>query len=473
MKRIGIIGGGFTGTMTAVQLIERANGPLAITIVNDRGTFNKGVAYDPYSKGHLLNVTAAKMSAYPDRPNHFMDWVMARPSFAHTERILVANAFLPRDLYGEYLTSVWNNAEAIAVRKKIKVRVIEDTVADLDVTDDAVDLILRSGQRITLDRCVIATGNHAPRDPGIRQPAFYQNPRYFRNPWNVASVSGADSALPILIIGNGLTMVDTVLGLLEHGFTNTIWSISPNGYNILPHRHNGLAYTKLTEELRDTMTLRELVALVNKHIRSVREFGVSAEPVIDSIRPHVQRIWKRLTPAERRIFMARLRHLWGVARHRVPLHIHDRLQQLRIDGRLRILSGRLIDISEENGAVHVEHFDHKRQATATLQVCRVINCTGPETDLMRLEEGFLKNALLKGSIAQDELKLGIRTDTETFAVLDATGRPHERLFTLGSNLKGELWESTAVNELRAQAELLAKDLLLLPSGRKVATAPAR
>ncbi|HMC98090.1 MAG TPA: FAD/NAD(P)-binding protein, partial [Flavobacteriales bacterium] len=68
VKHIGIIGGGFTGTMTAVQLIERSNGPLEIVILNDRGTFNKGMAYDPYSKDHLLNVTAAKMSAYPDRP---------------------------------------------------------------------------------------------------------------------------------------------------------------------------------------------------------------------------------------------------------------------------------------------------------------------------------------------------------------------------------------------------------------------
>ena len=31
-------------------------------------------------------------------------------------------------------------------------------------------------------------------------------------------------------------------------------------------------------------------------------------------------------------------------------------------------------------------------------------------------------------------------------------------FTIGSNLKGELWESTAVNELRSQAEKIAEKL---------------
>lgn len=457
--------------MTAVQLIERAQGPLSITIINERGTFSKGIAYDPYSKGHLLNVTAARMSAYPDRPNHFMDRVMSLPSFAHTERSLIANAYLPRYLYGEYLAAIWKDAQALADRKKISVRVIEDEAADIDVDSRSVGITLRGGEHISVDRCVIASGNNEPRDPRIKHPAFFASERYHKNPWKLDSVTGLDNALPVLIIGNGLTMVDTVLGLLEHGFTNTIHALSPNGFNILPHRHNGSAYTKLTDELHDGLSLHELVALVNKHIRAVREFGVSAEPVIDSIRPHVQRIWKRLTNEERRVFMARLRHLWGVARHRIPLHIHDRMQQLRIDGRLRIISGRLIDISEENGTVHVEHFDRKRGTTDTLHVARVINCTGPETDLMNLERSFLKNALVKGLLAQDELKLGIRTNTETFAVLDAQGHAHTRLFTLGSNLKGELWESTAVNELRAQAELLAADLLLLPSTKE--TAPAR
>lgn len=466
MRTIGIIGGGFTGTMTAVQLIERAQGPLSITIINERGTFSKGIAYDPYSKGHLLNVTAARMSAYPDRPNHFMDRVMSLPSFANTERSLIANAYLPRYLYGEYLAAVWKDAQALADRKKINVRVVEDEAADIDVDARSATITLRGGERISVDRCVIASGNSEPRDPAIEHPAFYNSERYHKNPWKVDSVTGLDNKLPVLIIGNGLTMVDTVLGLLEHGFSNTIYALSPNGYNILPHRHNGLAYTKLTDELHDSLSLHQLVALVNKHIRSVREFGVSAEPVIDSIRPHVQRIWKRLTTDERRVFMARLRHLWGVARHRIPLHIHDRLQQLRIDGRLRIISGKLIDLNEENDAVHVQHLDRKQNANASLRVARVINCTGPETDLMKLERSFLKNAMVKGLLTQDPLKLGIHTNTETFAVIDAQGHAHERLFTLGSNLKGELWESTAVNELRAQAELLASDLLLLPSATK-------
>ena len=78
---------------------------------------------------------------------------------------------------------------------------------------------------------------------------------------------------------------------------------------------------------------------------------------------------------------------------------------------------------------------------------------------MQLEKSLLKNCLLKGTISQDNLKLGINADTETFQVIDRQGNKHENLFTIGSNLKGMLWESTAVSELRTQAEKLAENIL--------------
>jgi uncharacterized NAD(P)/FAD-binding protein YdhS len=86
----------------------------------------------------------------------------------------------------------------------------------------------------------------------------------------------------------------------------------------------------------------------------------------------------------------------------------------------------------------------------------VINCTGPETDLSKLEDNYLKNGLLKGLLSQDELKLGINADPNTFEVINSLGFVESGLFTLGSNLKGILWESTAVSEIRVQAEQIAK-----------------
>ena len=107
----------------------------------------------------------------------------------------------------------------------------------------------------------------------------------------------------------------------------------------------------------------------------------------------------------------------------------------------------------------VTYFDKKENLHKTLLVSRAINCTGPETDLSKAQGHFLNLCFEGGMLTQDPLKLGIVADIQSFEVLDAKGRKQTDLFTLGSLLKGELWESTAVNELRQQAAALARQLL--------------
>ncbi|MEI6312848.1 MAG: FAD/NAD(P)-binding protein [Bacteroidota bacterium] len=460
MKHIGIIGGGFSGTMTAVQLIYKATNPIKISIINDRDNFNKGFAYSPYSKKHILNVITEKMSAFPDKAHDFLDWVMLQEEFKSYDRTLIANSFLPRYVYGQYLVDTWEKAKMIASEKNIELQIIESVVDDIDVSEEKITIELNTAEKITVDQCVITSGNQVPRNPAIPNMDFYKSSNYFQNPWLIDSVLHLDSELPVLVIGNGLTMVDTVFGLLEHGFKNKIYSISPNGFNILPHRHNGLKYTKLVEEFTENMSLYDFVKLVNKHVKLVREYGVTAEPVIDSIRPYTQSIWKKLNDTERTKFMSRLRHLWGVARHRFPMHSHDKIQQLRIDNKLLIKSGKILNFTEVSPKhIVVEYYDKKEKEVKTFEVSRVINCTGPESNLSLVEKSFLKNALMKGILKQDSLYLGIVTDTDTFQIIDTNNNKHHHLFTIGTNLKGELWESTAVNELRAQADKLAQLLI--------------
>jgi uncharacterized NAD(P)/FAD-binding protein YdhS len=46
-----------------------------------------------------------------------------------------------------------------------------------------------------------------------------------------------------------------------------------------------------------------------------------------------------------------------------------------------------------------------------------------------------------------------------YALKDKTGKPSHVIFTLGPPLKGLLWESVAVPELRTQAAKLAGELV--------------
>src|SRR5262245_55645297 len=91
-----IIGGGASGTLTAVALATVPEvGPL--TLVDATGAFSRGVAYSTDEPQHLLNVPAGRMSALPEQPSHLLAWLAARGEPPDPE------AFLQRGLYGAYL----------------------------------------------------------------------------------------------------------------------------------------------------------------------------------------------------------------------------------------------------------------------------------------------------------------------------------------------------------------------------------
>jgi uncharacterized NAD(P)/FAD-binding protein YdhS len=459
MKHIAIIGAGFSGTMTAIQLIQKCFGPIKITLISDGETLNRGIAYSPYSKKHLLNVTAQGMSAFPDRPTHFIDWVMQQPDYREDDRGLIAHSFLPRYLYGDYIAQLWEKASLLAKEKAIQLQVIDSRVTDLDSNEGVVHISTVDGHGIFCDDAVIATGNALPRNHPIYNQDFYrQSANYFQNPWQAGAVGNLPSHLPILLIGNGLTMVDTILGLLENGFSEKIISLSPNGFHLLPHRHNGLSYSKLIDEAVPGMHLRDWLTLVNKHRKKVRKLGVSAEPIIDSLRSHSQDIWRGFSKQEKEIFMKRLRHLWGVARHRVPLQIHDKIQSMRLRGNLEVYAGQVKNMVDGGDFVRVELWDRKEKKLKKIDVARIINCSGPESDISLMDGSFLKKCLENGFLRQDFQKLGIDAEWPSMRIIDAEGNPHPNIYTLGSNLRGVLWESTAVRELSGQAERLAEQL---------------
>src|SRR5580698_9398803 len=81
-RGIAIIGGGFSGVMTAVNLVRLSRQPIHITIINQRRAVARGIAYGTRRPEHLLNVAARNMSALPDHPNHFLEWLRTRTEYA-------------------------------------------------------------------------------------------------------------------------------------------------------------------------------------------------------------------------------------------------------------------------------------------------------------------------------------------------------------------------------------------------------
>ncbi len=89
---------------------------------------------------------------------------------------------------------------------------------------------------------------------------------------------------------------------------------------------------------------------------------------------------------------------------------------------------------------------------------RVINCTGPSLNILKSKSLLIQNLTKRGMIQPDELFLGIHTDSDGH-VIDTKGQVNNAIYTLGGNLRGLLWESTAVPELRVQAAKLSACIL--------------
>jgi uncharacterized NAD(P)/FAD-binding protein YdhS len=70
---------------------------------------------------------------------------------------------------------------------------------------------------------------------------------------------------------------------------------------------------------------------------------------------------------------------------------------------------------------------------------------------------LLGSLFRSGMTAADPLGLGLRSDAEG-RLLDAQGVAQQGMRLVGALRRGELWESTAVPELRVQAAVAAESL---------------
>lgn len=462
MQNIAIVGGGIAGILVAIQWIQQAKPGMSLTIFDKSGRFGRGLAYQSRQVAHLLNVPAGKMSLDPAKPDDFLQWLAQQPAFAADEPAVLAQAYLPRALFGDYVIERWHEALNFAAQQGVQVVLQPVAVTALALANPDAPRLQSEGQWQTFSALVLACGNELPRHP-TALPVLIQHPAYVQNPWSDTWLSKLKPDSKVLILGNGLTMVDTLLSLRAAGLKTPVLSVSPHGYGMLPHRHPGLQLRQFSQALPEKASLRQLLWLFNRARHQVRRLGVSAEPLIDALRPHTQRYWQQFSLAEKTMFMRRLRHLWGVARHRVPLHLHDQLQQQRLYGLLEVHAGQVVQAQAAGEQLMLQICSrvHRDVAVQTFdyQADLVINCTGPEQDYRKLTGHPLQQAIAAGALAAGPLGLGLAADVTSLRLKNGTGVVYPAVYGIGSLLRGELWESTALHEIRQQAQLIASEIM--------------
>lgn len=449
-KKITIIGGGASGTLLAVNLLKNSgDSPLTINLVEKSAAVGRGVAYSTTASVHLLNVPAAKMGAFPDDIGNFYAWL--------TEKDLPYDdhAFVPRKIYGTYLRETLEKA-VLNKSETTQINVIDDEAVDISVDVTQSQVILKSGEILVSDKVVLAFGNSLPPHPNVENNNFTSASKYFRDQWNPEIYTKIEKSDSVLIIGTGLSMVDLVMHYHAGGHKGKIIALSTRG--LLPAVHSlGHSYPSFFDELKPMSRITDLLKAVRRHIEKAEAEGSNWRGVIDSLRPHTAQIWLDLPLSEKRYFMQHLSRYWNVARHRVPMEAADVLDEMQADGKLEVLKGRLQTI-EFNANGEFETVLKTNGAESLVTTDTIINCIGSESNFEKLDSPLVKSMMTRGYIRNDELNLGIAASPDG-RIIGKTGAPSNVLFTLGTALKGTLWETTAIPEIRSQATALSLQLL--------------
>ncbi|PKP85597.1 MAG: FAD-dependent oxidoreductase [Alphaproteobacteria bacterium HGW-Alphaproteobacteria-2] len=427
-----IIGGGASGVILAAQLLRResAGAPHVILVERD-AEIGQGIAYGTADPQHLLNSRAANMSAFPDEPAHFCDW-LAQQGLPDDDE-----GFVSRGVYGRYLQGLIADARNLQ-------RVQGEAVRVEERTEDVV-VHLEDGRRFVGDAAVLATGHLLPRPctQGL-----------VTGPWD-AVVTGSDDR--VLIVGSGLTMIDHVTSLLEAGHEGEIIALSRRG--LLPQVHRAARPLQIdSAEIPFGKPVSSLMRWLRAKVAAADRAGVDWRSVVDGFRPHVRAVWQSLPQTERKRYLRHGAAWWDIHRHRTPPVQAERVERALASGQLRLLRGRFLGGTRgPDGQTVARCFPPGETAPVDLAVERIIDCRGIRRDPLENPSALLAGMLARGQARIDPLRLGVEVSAAC-RLIDAAGRPASRILCLGPVTRAAFWEITAIPDIREQAADIAQML---------------
>ncbi len=295
---------------------------------------------------------------------------------------------------------------------------------------------LSDGTFRIVDQVVLAPGASPPAWP---LPLGGTGQRWIGDPWAPDALARIRPGEPVLLVGTGLTAVDTALSLQPSG--HRIVATSRHGW--LPGTHSDRPLPPLRLAPPRCPTALSLMAWARAQVTEVGDW----RPVVDALRPHTDHLWGAMTETDRLRLLRHTGRRWEVLRHRMPAAVAVRIESMRRTGQLTLLPGDIGSARQTPGGIEVTIGDQH------LRVGAVINCTGPSTEVRRSRHPLVRRLLARRVIHPGPLGLGLDTTVDGHL-----GAGAGALWLLGPLRRGRCWESTAIPEIRTQAADLPRSL---------------
>ena len=435
---IAVVGAGASGTLAAAHLArEAASRQRALDIVVfDSQPAGRGVAYSTTDPRHRLNVAAKGMSAWPDDGDHFLRWLRR-----HVAADFPVGGFAPRIHYAQYLADVLDTAARASAQ--VHLDIVRARVTDVTVIGRRLRISLDDGRSRPADAVVLALGHGEPATGWV--PAeLRRSPRFVADPWRTTPDIQLEFGDDVVVVGAGLTALDLAQ---QWGRSGTrVHVVSRHGMLPLPHATSPASAVPSVDALAPT------VAAARRSVfTAIRKADGDWRRVVDGLRPVTADTWAGWAEGERRTFLRAACRRWDRVRHRIDPALHAWVEQRRADGSLVVHDGTVAAASTDG-----DHPVLSLTDGSVIRAAAVLNCTGSCTSIDRSSDPLMMNLLTNGLVTSGPLDLGLATDGRGRLSGSGGGAP---MWTLGPLRRGQLWESTAVPEIRAQAQQLAADVL--------------
>ncbi len=418
---IGVIGGGASGCLAAIRILEELNNEISALYLFDPNEIGAGVAYSDNDPNLILNVSTEKMGIDDFIRNY------------HPELLKdIHYPYVPRHYFKLYLQQRLNTA------KTEKLHIVKDKVKKLSRVQGQWQIECEGKTHLVVDSVILATGYTQLGYQSIGLHAFdYEN---FKK---------IPKKSKVLIIGSGLSGIDAWRVLNRD---QSIDFLSRRGSFPLCHENNPTRALKKNPDW-----VGQSPCQILRSLRAFNSCGVSWPQLADRVRVQATKIWGYWSHSERKQFIRHLKPYWNRIRHRVPGTVMAEVEMSIHRGMTRTLRGQLISIHQKGTKklltyrpYSVFRSDGSDPQPIEAEYDEVIDATG-----LKVEESLGSTDFNDFHVRPSQLGLGF----ENF------GAP--RFWSIGPASSAKYWEITAMPEICKQIEELIQDLKLnLEKGMK-------
>lgn len=449
---IAVIGNGLSSAVTLMNIAANAERRLHVAVVGRSRTMGQGVAYSTPEEVHRLNVPAARMSLFPDRPDDLCDWLSETGGTSGPED------FVPRPVFGQYVKQRLDERLAQLDNRAGVSFEDADAIDCEELGDDRQVFHLSNGARIAARASVFCIGGTPARLPIAENRIADAARRHIcLNVWADRWIERTAPDDTIFMLGSGLTMVDQVMSLRSRGHRGPIHVLSRHGLLPLPH--------VVPRSDATAPVLTPGTAPLSRMMQQLRDAARQASDwrsVVDGIRPVTQALWQHLCLEERQRFLRHANSWWNIHRHRMAPDVRATLETMRESGQLTIRAGWLQEVYEKDARARVAYRDRHTGTLRQLSADWVVNCTGMEKCSIS-KVPLLKKMSARGLIGADALGLGVAVNAQS-QLLRSDGSVAQSAYAIGPMTTGQFFEIFAVPDIRVQARDVANRIVEKMSG---------